>query len=201
MRVGRAWLGLATAAVFATPAFAAPPPAGATVSELVIVATKTVSDLTVTAKMKCLKPQSANGRGERPSVASVFPARGSVVRPGLLVVRVTFDRPMACEGTFDAAPPLANPCPGERREMLLSYDRRTVRAVCLVEPGTAYGFTLGQDPNAPTFLGLDGGLPAQPARITFTTSSEPAVTDVCEALTQDATTAAQLKARGKGCGG
>jgi hypothetical protein len=129
----------------------------------------------------------------------VFPARGAVVRPGLLVVRVTFDRPMACEGTFDAAPPLTDPCPGRQRDMLLSYDRKTVRTVCMVEAAAQYGFTLGQNPYGRTFIGLDG-LPAAPVRITFSTSSEPAVSDVCEALAEDAVTAAQLRARGKSCG-
>lgn len=190
------WLAAAGLAVVAVPAFAAEPvnPTPTTVSELVVTATKALSELTVTAKAQCLSPDGGAGRAERPRVVNVFPARGAVVRPGLLVVRVTFDRPMACQGTFDAAPPLPNPCPGARRDMLLSYDRKTVRTVCQVEAARQYGFTLGQDPNAPTFIGLDG-LPAAPARITFSTSTEPEVTGVCEALAEDAVTAAQLRSR------
>lgn len=179
---------------------AKPPTSGATVSELVITATKMVSELTVTAKAKCLRPESgAGGRVQRPKVASVFPARGAVVRPGLLVVRITFDQPMACEGGLDAAPPLPNPCPRQDRQMLLSLDRRTVRTVCVVEPGTQYGFSLGQDPNAATFVGL-GGLPAEMAKVAFSTSAGPRVSEVCEALGEDAETAAEMRSRGKACG-
>ena len=82
--------------------------------------------------------------------------------------------------------------------MLLSYDRRTVRTVCMVEPGAQYGLSLGQDPNAATFLGLSG-LPAFPAKLSFTASAGPAVTDVCESLSQDPDTAADLARRGKAC--
>lgn len=176
------------------------PASDATVSELVVTATKMVSELTVTAKVKCLRPQSGAGRLQRPKVVSVFPARGAVVRPGLLVVRITFDQPMACEGGLDVLPPLPNPCPGRERQMLLSLDRRTVRTMCIVEPEAQYGFSLGQDPNAKTFLGL-GGLPTEVAKISFSTSSGPRVSGVCEALAQDSETAAQMRERGTACDG
>ena len=173
-------------------------PPAPTVSALVVTASKTVSELTVTAKLRCLPPEPGLARAERPRVVSSFPARGAEVRPGLLVVRVTFDQPMACAGAFDAAPPLPNPCPGAARQMLLSYDRRTVRTVCAVEPGVRYGLSLGQDPNAETFLGL-AGLPAAPSKILFTTTTGPAVSEVCEALAQDPQTVAELRRRGKAC--
>jgi hypothetical protein len=188
--------GLLAAQAWAAP----PPPAGVTVSELVIEASKTVSELTVTAKPKCLKPQVGAMNPTRPKVVDVFPARGAVVRPGLLVVRVTFDQPMACEGRLDPDPPLADPCPGILHDMLLSYDRKTVRTVCMVEPGTKYGFAVGQDPNAPTFVGV-AGLPVVSAKIGFETSAGPLVTDVCQALGEDSRTAQEMKRSGKTCGG
>lgn len=191
-------LALAMATSVAAPSLAAPPPPPPTVSELVITAAKTVSELLVTGAIRCLKPEDRAG-ASRPKVVSAFPARGAEVRPGLLVVRVTFDQPIACAGRFDADPPLTDPCPGHPREMLLSYDRRTVRTLCMVEPGAQYGFSLGQDPNAETFLALAGGLPAQPAKLAFTTSAGPAITNVCEALAQDPETAAELARRGKTC--
>lgn len=169
-----------------------------TVSELVVIATKAVSELTVTGKPRCLSAGGGGPRADRPKVVDVFPARGAVVRPGLLMVRVTFDQPMTCEGRFDPVPSLPDPCPGATREMLLSYDRRTVRTVCVVEPGTKYGFSLGQDPTAPTFIGL-AGLPAAPATVSFSTADGPLVTDVCQAMAQDAVTAADLQRRGKAC--
>ena len=89
------------------------------------------------------------------------------------------------------------PCQGAGR-MLLSYDRRTVRTVCEVEPGRHYGFSVGEDPQAKTFIGL-AGLPALPARIAFSTSDGPAISSVCDALAQDPETAADLRRRGKAC--
>ncbi|WP_372781084.1 hypothetical protein [Phenylobacterium sp.] len=167
---------------------------GPTVSELVVTASKEVAELTVTAKLACLAPDKLGGRAERPKVVSSFPAKGSVVRPGLLVVRVTFNQPMACDGAFTAAPPLENPCPGAARQMLLSYDRRTVRTVCVVEPNVQYGMWISQDPAAQSFLGL-AGLPSEAHRITFSTSAEPPATSVCEALVQDLATAHQIRQR------
>jgi hypothetical protein len=199
-RAALRWLFLALLSLGSSrPAIAAAPakPAAndATVSELIVTASKTVAELTVTAKMKCLAPDKMGERAERPKVVSTFPGKGSVVRPGLLVIRVTFNQPMACEGALTVAPPLQNPCPGTPQHMLLSYDRRTVRTVCVVEPGAQYGVWLSQDPTARSFLGL-GGLPSEPYRLNFSTSAEPAVTTVCNALVEDGETARQIRKRG-----
>ena len=166
----------------------------ATVSELVVTASKTVAELTVTAKIKCLPPDKGQERAQRPKVVSTFPEKNAVVRPGLLVVRVTFNQPMACDGAFTGAPPLQNPCPGFSREMLLSYDRRTVRTVCVVEPNAQYGLWLNQSPTDHSFLGL-GGLPSEAHRLTFSTSAAPAVSTVCDALAEDAETARRIRQR------
>lgn len=195
------WPGLAAA--FAV-ALAAPTAAAATklnngppvtVSELVIEGAKTVSELTVTAEVKCLAPDRMPEHAERPRVVDTWPKKGAVVRPGLLVVRVTFDRPMACAGIFAASPPLIDPCPGTPREMVLSYDRRTIRTVCLVSAGSPYGLALSQDPTASAaFMGL-AGLPSLPYRLDFITASGPPVVTVCEALAEDEVTARQIRAR------
>ena len=185
-------LDLATPAPAAEPRQTAPTPS---VSELVVTATRMVSELTVTAK--CRTPERVAERAERPRGVQSFPERGAVVRPGLLVVRVTFDRPMACDGLFAPAPPMPNPCPGKVRSMLLSYDQRTVRTVCWVAPGLRYGFSLG-NPGTNTFIGLSG-LPVLPARISFSTSQGPPISDVCEALAEDSTTATAMREAGKSC--
>jgi len=181
------------------PALAAPAPKSAgdqtaTVSELIVEASKTVSELTVTGKVKCLAPDKAGERADRPKVVSSYPAKGAVVRPGLLVVRVTFNAPMACDGAFAGDPPLKDPCPGSPRDMLLSYDRKTVRTVCLVAPSAQYGLWLSQNPTEGSFIGLSG-LPSLPYRLSFTTSAEPVVTTVCEALAADDETARQIRQR------
>ncbi len=180
-----------------SPARAAPQtPASdtATVSELIVTATKTVAELTVTAKLKCLGPEKMADRAERPKVVSTFPARDAVVRPGLLVVRVTFNQPMACDGSLTRVAPYLNPCPGSSRQMLLSYDRRTVRTVCVVEPNSRYGLGVSQDPTDRSFMGL-AGLPSEAYRLTFSTSGEPAVTTVCDAMAQDDVTAREIRKR------
>jgi len=165
-----------------------------TVSELVVTAAKTVSELTVTGRVKCLEPDSFNARAERPKVVSTFPEKGAAVRPGLLVVRVTFNMPMACDGAFTGDAPLREPCPGSPREMLLSYDRKTVRTVCVVEPDAHYGLRLSQDPTNHSFIGLSG-LPSLPYRLEFSTTSAPAITTVCDALAEDEETARQIRTR------
>jgi hypothetical protein len=193
-RVAAAALALTIAQADPSLAAAAPAP-GPTVSELIVTASKTVSELTVTAAAKCLEPEAFSERAERPKVVSSYPAKGAVVRPGLLIIRVTFDRPMACYGLFTRAAPRTNPCPDTPQHMLLSYDRRTVRTVCIVEPGVDYGLWMSQDPNAHSFLGLTG-LPSVAYRLDFATSAEAPLTSVCEALVADTVTARQIAARG-----
>lgn len=187
-------LALATAALLsANPGQAAPAPEPS-VSELVVEAARTVSELTVSPPIKCLAPERMAGRAERPKVVSSYPAKDAVVRPGLLIVRVTFDQPMACYGLFTNDPRLLNPCPGNPQQMLLSLDRRTVRTVCVVDPGRQYGLWLSQEPDGRSFMGL-GGLPSMPYRMTFATSAEPMVRTVCDALAADVEGAGQIRKR------
>ena len=107
-----------------------------TVSELVVTAFKTVSELLVTAPIKCIRaPMAPSGKWEsRPRVVSAFPGKGDVVRPGLLIVRVTFDQKMVCDGGFQESPPLAYPAGPDPPHMLLSSDRLTIRTVRHVGP-------------------------------------------------------------------
>ena len=189
-------VGLPVAAAIATLACGQPAAAEpTTVSELIVTAAKTVAELTVTGKVKCLKPESSPAGAGRPRVVSSFPANGDVVRPGLLVIRVTFDQPMACQGIFTAAPPLQNPCPEDRQDMLLSLDRKTVRTVCLVEAGAKYAIWVTEDPTAGQgFVGLSG-LPSEGRRLSFSTASEAPVSSVCVAMMEDAATARELRRR------
>ncbi len=162
------------------------------VSELVVTATKTVEELTVIPKIKCMAVDRSGDVAGHTTVVSAFPEEGAVVRPGLLVVRVTFSRPMACNGEILEAPPLQSPCPTTVQHLLLSYDRRTVRTVCVVDPNIHYGAMLNEDPKVHSFISLDGA-PAAPHRFDFTTSSEPPISDVCEALAEDREGARQIE--------
>lgn len=175
-------------------AAAEPTPVPKTVEELIVTAPKTISELIVTAKLKCLAPDRIGNPGDRPKVVSSFPARGAVVRPGLVVVRVTFDQPMACSGRFLPRLPWPNPCPGGGQDMLLSFDRKTVRTACETGPDGHYGLSLNPTMEGDLFFGL-GGLPAETYGLDFTTSAGPPVASVCAALAQDAWTVRQMEQR------
>ena len=176
-------------------AAAAPSPA-TTVSELTVTASKTVEELTVTAPKKCLKPLGNEWWTRGPKIVSTFPAKGAVVRPGVVVLRVTFDAPMACAGVFSNDPPFHNPCPGRLQHMLLSYDRLTVRTACVVEPNADYGAWISRDGEEQEFVSLRGAVSSQ-FELRFSTSAEAPVTTVCEALSQDEETAREIRKRRK----
>ena len=114
------------------------PPKPPTVSELEVQASpkpKSVSELDVNAKIECVPPRF-DSRATRPRVISTYPANGAVVRPGLLIMRVTFDQPMSCAGYFAAVGAPQSPCDesGAQQRALMSFDRRTIRTPCLVRP-------------------------------------------------------------------
>ena len=126
----------------------------------------------------CRAPKKANPKEPPPKVVSAFPAKGAVVRPGVLVVRITFDRPMVCGATFKTDAALVNPCSEDPRAVVLSFDRKTFRTVCQVEAGQRYDLPV-QD-----FTSL-GGHEAEAYTLSFTASKEAPAATVREALAED----------------
>ncbi len=112
--------------------------------------------------------------GPAPKVVRIMPAPGSVVRPGAMVLSVTFDRPMACKANQTASP-FPIPCPAEGKAVLISPDRRTLTTVCVVEPGASYSMPLVD------FVG-DGGAKSERYDLLFTTSTAAPVKDARQAL-------------------
>jgi hypothetical protein len=110
-----------------------------------------------------------------------------VVRPGKLILRFTFDLPMACGGTFLDAPPLNSPLPDGNRLVALSADRKTFTIVGYVKPKARYGVWMNHAP-VDDFLGLSGQA-LVPYDLTFRSGSGPPVDTLAEALAQDATPA------------
>ena len=115
-----------------------------------------------------------------PKVVSSFPAKGAMVRPGLLVLRVTFDRPMSCLGLIQSHAPLPYPCPTPLRSPMISRDKRTFLTVCKVEANLHYGLWLDN------FAGAAGTGSPRPYELEFNSSGMEEITTVEAAIAQDA---------------
>jgi hypothetical protein len=169
--------------LFAAAATAAAPPPN-TIEGLNVVAPKMVAELTVMPHAVCLDAKR-DVSIPAPKIVSTFPSRGAAVRPGVLVVRITFDRPMTCAGVLQADEPLLDPCSDRVQKFVLSYDRKTVRTVCVAAPKSHFGLWLNRGaPGSQQFESLAGWRPS-PYELTFSTTGEPLATTVREALEQD----------------
>jgi hypothetical protein len=137
-----------------------------------------LSGVTVTAP-KCPKARNPADAGvPPPQLVSSFPANRSVVRPGLLVVRLTFDRPMTCDGLLDGHLTFLDPCPQPLSDPMISRDRRTFLTLCRVDGGKRYGLWLH------LFRSL-AGRPAKPSELVFDTERTSRIGSVEEAIAQD----------------
>lgn len=146
-------------------------------------AATSADELTVTSRAECLEPKRDPQR-PAPHVVSTFPARGAVVRPGMLYLRATFDEPMSCRGFFAAMAHMRSPCGQERQNWVLSFDRKTIRTLCYTEPNSAYGVRLSPDQAGARFVSLSGR-DLEPYDLTFTTSAGPLVETTGDALDED----------------
>ena len=108
-----------------------------------------------------------------PRVVRIMPAPGSTVRPGAMVLSVTFDQPMACAANLSNSPfPL--PCPGGPGVVIMTPDRRTLTTVCQVEAGAGYSMPLSDFTSA-------GGVKSVRYELAFTTSTDAPVADAGQA--------------------
>lgn len=164
-----------------------------TVSEVVVTSPKSVEEMVVTAKPKCLRAQT-RPTAPPPVLKESYPKAGATVRPGVLVVRLTFDRPMTCDGFLVGDPSLPNPCPTGRQSMSQSYDRRTIWVLCETQPATDYAVQLG---GRSPFRSLDGQMLEERVTLKFRTSADAPAATIPEALGEDdfAPTQRFLKAR------
>jgi hypothetical protein len=168
------------------------PPATAQSADPTVVAGVTVlarrphvvAGLTITPGRRCLGARHpADPEVPAPKLVSTFPAKGGVVRPGILVLRLTFDLPMTCEGLLDGHPDLLNPCPQPLHDPLLSFDRRTFLTVCQVKKSSHYGLWLNHSIYH-RFTGL-AGRSSQASELVFDTSDGPETTTVEQAIAED----------------
>lgn len=149
----------------------------------------TVSALEVMATTRCRFAQRDRG-ARSPVLVDSFPAEGAEVRPGLLIIRLTFDRPMTCDGVLTQMRRVDTPCRTTQR-MALSFNQRTIRVACLTEAGKSYGFRLSDMPNQ-TFVSQDGG-EAKGHGVRFKASLGEPVLTLEEALMQDPAYAARRR--------
>jgi hypothetical protein len=186
-------LGLIGGIAAGGPSQAADDPKGDnTVSEVVVIAHRppTVEELTVVARAECLRAKSEH-RSDRPKIVSTYPRQGEVVRPGLLIMRVTFDMPMTCSGFFAVSPGRKNPCAASEQHFLMTFDHKTVRVACVVEPDTHYVLQLngwvGMPDGVsatPQFVSL-GGQPLDVSHMRFSVSGAAPIDTIRDALLAD----------------
>lgn len=137
-------LSLATGAVAAEPAQAPPgiPP-------------KTVSGLTVYPKT------------DPPKVVSSWPAAGATIAPGVLVVRITFDQPMA-EDAFDVGTSGEAPAPKCLKTLRRLNDEKSFVLLCTTAANSHYALALNSGTTG-GFASL-GGTRAAAATLVFSTN-------------------------------
>jgi hypothetical protein len=137
-----------------------------------------VDGLTVVASM-CPQPRKpADPEIPAPKLVSTFPSKGATVRPGVLVLRLTFDKPMTCDGLLDSVLDGLNPCPAPLLAPLFSRDRRTFVTVCRIEGGNRYGLRLDR------FTSL-AGHPLGLRYLAFATSQDRPIASIRDAMVQD----------------
>ena len=140
-----------------------------------------LSGVGVTLPKTCLGPRDPPARDEpAPKLLSTYPTSGQVVRPGLMILRLTFDLPMACWPAHSPAHlegGRPDPCATTPRvqHWVLLRGRRDWTVLCHLQPKTHYSFQVK------TFKGLSGR-ESEPLTLTFYTSDEPPVLAVKEAL-------------------
>lgn len=143
-----------------------------------------LSELMVREPSRCLPARSPPDKEvPAPRVIDSYPRNGAVVRPGVIVLRITFDLPMTCAGALLRVPGLENPCEGLNQPSVLSFDRRTVRVACFLNPATRYGVSINNF-NVLRFIGL-GGWPAKGLELRFETSNALPLKTISESLAQD----------------
>ena len=171
-------------------------PKATPLSELdVVVTRKLPTNLTgveVRPPIACLPPRSpADQEVPAPKLVSTYPADRQTVQPGYILLRLTFDLPMACRGSLPQN--LLTDCFSDGIEIWHeSFDRRSLMIVCDLKPGAHY--QLGINRRIPEhFQGLSGREP-EAGGFSFDTSDAAPVRTPEEMVARDAQVAAILAA-------
>jgi hypothetical protein len=158
----------------------------------------TVDEITIMPRAVCRSPKK-DPDVPPPKIVSTFPGPDDVVRPGVVVVRVTFDRPMSCDGFFFTDKVLdrstdtlfEKACPDGVQDLLLSLDRLTIRTVCHLRAVSRYSLWMNDRPASGPRLNLTNqfislaGWPVDPYQLNFFTNNGRPVRTIREALHED----------------
>jgi hypothetical protein len=155
---------------------AKPKPQPTPLSELdVVIARKpptVLSGIEVKATPTCLPPRSpVDEEAPAPRLVSTYPARGQTVQPGYVVLRLTFDLPMACRGSLSQS--LLKACFADDIEIWReSLDRRSLMILCDLQPNAHYELAINR--HIPEhFQGLSGREPDEGLFAFETSGGEP----------------------------
>jgi hypothetical protein len=127
-------------------------------------------------------------RGPLPKVESTFPGEGAVIAPGVLVLRVTYDQPMAADSwSYAPEPGVKFPECGKAPRQL--EDQKSFLIICRLLPGESYGLWFNREGAHGESVNFTspGRRPAAPHHLSFKTSTEAPVTTLAAALKRDPT--------------
>ena len=154
-----------------------------------------LSGVEVVDRVRCLPPRTPPDETvPAPKLVSSYPTAGQTVKPGYIVLRLTFDLPMACRGSIGVNW-AGGACASQAREIWhQSYDRRSLLILCKVKPNALFvvGMNLG---SLEHFVGLSGQEPHASHLFAFGTSGGPPVMTVSGLIDRDPKLEATIKAR------
>ena len=152
--------------------------------------------LVVSVRRTCPSPQSPPDQdAPRPRLVSTYPADGQTVRPGYLVLRLTFDRPMACRGSLPQY--LLAACYFDNMQTWHeSIDKRSLLILCDLKPSTRYAVSINV--RIPEHFRALSGREPERGGFSFDTSGAPPITTEGGLIGRDPQLAALLSAAGPG---
>jgi hypothetical protein len=127
-------------------------------------------------------------RGPLPKVESTFPAQNAVIAPGVLVLRVTYDQPMAADSwSYAPEPGVRFPECGKAPRQL--EDQKSFLIICRLLPGESYGLWFNREGPQGESMNFTspGRRPAAPYRLSFKTDASEPATTLAAALKRDPT--------------
>jgi hypothetical protein len=133
---------------------------------------------------KMVAPVIIYPKTDPPKVVSSYPAAGATIAPGVLVVRITFDQPMA-EDEFEFGAAADGPAPKCLKTPRRLNDEKSFVLLCTIAPNSHYALALnggaGEGKATGGFANL-GGARAAAATLAFATNGAEGPQSVAEAM-------------------